>query len=174
MSRLLLRPATWAQVEQKIRLVPQYRDPGRVSLQPVHVRPADTSPLCLLARVHRLERVVDLIAAYQEQSIPLFEGVWAQPGDGRRFLIAPPILELHRDRRVIIDGIHRLFGCLTRAPEPVLVAVVSGVKQELPADIVDWSQVTLTDRQTERREKFRNLDEARFREINRWIDDGPP
>ena len=60
-----LRAAAWADVERRIRCVPEYADENRVQLAEEVVALTSLHPLCRLARSYRLVAVTQLIAAYE-------------------------------------------------------------------------------------------------------------
>jgi hypothetical protein len=171
MHPMSVRPANWAETETKLRRIPQYRDEGAVRVQLACVPPEDVRPMCLLVRAYRLGPVEELMAACRHHAVELFRGVWVRGARAHDVLIPPPIVEVHAGRKVIVDGLHRLYCALRLGLPAVWVALVSGVAQELPADVVAWEEVKITERRTSRWEKFRNLDETLFREVKRWIDE---
>ncbi len=170
MSAMTLRPAAWAEIEHKVRALPEYADPEAVSLQPQALAPAALRPLCLRGRTHRLAAVEELIAAYRRYEIELFRGVWASPAGGREVLVPPPIVELHEGRPVLIDGLHRVYCALCLGVEAVWVVVIAGKLPALPAEVLQWAEVEITAWRTHRREKFRGFNRATFRHVKRYID----
>jgi hypothetical protein len=117
-----------------------------------------------------LHRVTDLAAAYRYQGAPLFAGVWIDGANGVRRMIPPPIVELHDDVCVIIDGLHRAYFCL-QSGVPCAVALASGDLPPLPADVLTWSDVRLVDGLLSREQKFRNFDETWFRPVRQRFDE---
>ena len=165
-----LRAAAWADVERRIRCVPEYADENRVQLAEEVVALTSLHPLCRLARSYRLVAVTQLIAVYDAAGLPLFSGVWLTSDIEPARLISPPVIEEHTGRLVIIDGLHRLFEAARTGRRSVSVVVLRGGLQRLPADTLRWEEVSLTDHKTSRDAKFRNLDDSVFRPIHKYID----
>lgn len=168
---LTVRPATWDDVERKVRRVPQYADAARVRLTEETVDPVRLRPLCRLARTYRLDGVRQLMAACDAAGVTLFRGVWLTAVGSPERLVPPPLIEEHGGLLVIIDGLHRLYEAMQTGRGKVTVAVLRGELQRLPADVLTWDEVSLIDRHTLRAEKFRNLDESVFRQIHEHIDE---
>lgn len=166
----ILRPAAWAEVESKIRTVPEYADLGSVVVRPERVAPNWLRPLCRYVRTRRLAEIQKLVAAFDRQTIPLFEGVRIGRPESEEFLLPPPIVEIHRNQPVIIDGLHRVFECLKSGRPEVVVALLHGSLPDLPADVLVWSDVELTGKKLPRGEKFQNFNPANFRSIKHFID----
>jgi hypothetical protein len=169
---LTVRAAQWDEVERRIRRVPQYADAARIRLTEESLDPARLRPLCRLVRTYRLDGVRRLIAACTAAQVPLFAGIWLKPADGTERLIPPPLIEEHGGQLVIIDGLHRLYEATQTGMGAVTITVLRGELERLPADVMSWDEVSLIDRHTPRTEKFRNLDEAVFRQIHEHIDEG--
>jgi hypothetical protein len=169
MALTTLRLACWSEIEPLLRAVPQYRNSSTVSIQPMLVRLEDLRPLCRLVRTYRLSRVEEQVAAYRAQGLELFQGAWARQEEGVEALVTPPIVESHGQHRAIIGGLHRLYCAHRLRLQEVWVALVGGGLEELPADVLEWSDLEITDRHVPRSAKFRNLDETKFRELKRWI-----
>jgi len=165
-----LRPASWEDVERTIRRVPEYADESRVQLSTETVALDSLRPLCRLARTYRLERVSKLIAACDAARLSPFSGVWFAGESQSPRLIPPPIIEEHSGRLVIIDGLHRLLQAKYAGLRSVSVVVLHGDLARLPADQLTWNEVSLTDHETPRAAKFRNLDDSVFRRIYEHID----
>lgn len=165
-----IRGAEWSEVLRKIRCIPQYRDSLAVTITETRLSPAQLLPLCRYVRIHRLEKVEKLVEAYQAASLQQFEGAWILRDD-RDVLLVPPIIEVHHQRNVIIDGLHRVFLGRQSKIALLTVAVVRGDLSPLPADVLSWSEVELTSERVPRSTKFRNLDEANFRDVRQYIDE---
>jgi hypothetical protein len=165
---LITGTASFESIHDKLRCVPQYAGKASIRLQEVPTQVL--LPLCLFVRSYRLEPVRQLIRLYRQAGIALFEGVWVEQKGSLRLLL-PPIIEAHEGQHIIIDGLHRIHEMRLVQQPAVRVVVISGVAQPVPADVVAWSEVQMTDQELPRAQKFRNLDESRFREINRYIDD---
>ena len=168
---IAIRPARWSEVTARIATVPQYTEPANVTIQQERIRPEQLCPLCRLVRVYRLTAIQDLVMAFNNRSIALFDGVWLTRPDGTEHLLPPPIIEVHDHRYVIVDGTHRIFFCLQSHQEHVGVAVVRGLLPPLPADILTWADVEVINRKVPRHQKFRNFDPTQFRRIREFIDD---
>ncbi len=128
-------------------------------------------PLCLFVRTYRLTEVRDLVQTFKDKGITLFNGVWLKSDTGDKRLLPPPVIEVHNNNHVIIDGLHRVYEARCKNIPSLYIAVIRGNLPPLPADILEWSDVQETDKKMSRQEKFRNLNEANFREINKYIDD---
>jgi len=73
---------------------------------------------------------------------------------------------------VIIDGLHRAYHAKRSDIPAIQVVVIEGALPPLPADVLEWDEVILTDLRLPRWEKFRNFNESMFRKVKQWID--PP
>ena len=60
---------------------------------------------------------------------------------------------------------------LTAGISMIVVAVVNGVAEELPAKPLKWSEIQVVSEPTPRSLKFQDLTEANFRPIQSWIDE---
>ena len=147
----------------RIQQIPQYTYASSIEMITVEVD--KLKPLCLFVRNYRLKPASDLINAYTKQDIPLFEPVKT----GVR-IINPPIIELHDNMFVIIDGLHRINYLRQIQVKSAIVMIVYGVNVPLPADILNWDEVQHTNEKLSRKEKFRNLKVEYFRPID-WIVD---
>jgi len=165
----ILWPIEWKHVEVAIRKVPQYQE--NVSLEYIIVSPNSLRPLCLYVRTYRLIEVRAFLTRLVPLGIPLFDGVVTISSDGTKRLIPPPIVEQHGKHLVIIDGLHRVYESIQTKQDQIKVALVRGELEKLPADMLKWEEVSVTDQKLPRTKKFRNLDESRFRHINRFIDE---
>ncbi len=159
----------WLLVKKKIKQLSQYS--GNVSINFEKVNVNQLRPLCLFVRTYRLQSVQKLISLYENFPLRLFESAWIEKEGSVKGILVPPIIEVHNDEFVIIDGLHRLFEVFRTKRPNIYTVVIRGNLDKLPADILTWSEVQMTDRTMTRSEKFRNLDEANFRQINQYIDD---
>ena len=158
-----VRAAAWADVERRIRRVPEYADESRVHPSHEVVALPSLGLLCRLARTYRLEGASQLIAVYDTAGLTLFNGVWLTWENEAPRLIPPPVIEEHKGRLVIIDGLHRLFEAVRTGLRSVSAVVLRGDLPRLPADTLTWEELSVTDHETPRALKFQNLDDAVFR-----------
>ena len=102
---MAIRPARWSEVAARIATVPQYAEPGNVTIQQERIRPEQLCPLCRLVRVYRLAAIQDLVMAFKKAGLPWDEYVaryWTE--------IRPEAIEALR-RRARTETITLLCGC---------------------------------------------------------------
>ena len=160
----------WSTVRSKIQTIPQYT--SNVSIQQENIALSRVYPLCLWIRQSRLAHVARLAVAYQDNDIPYFRAVKVLQSEGvEERLLIPPIIETHEDKFVIIDGHHRIYHLRQLGFASVYVVIIGDVRDPLPAEVLDWTEVGITDQVLPRDRKFRNLKNEYFRHINRYIDE---
>lgn len=159
----------WNDVIEKIQRIPQYR--SEVSINLVTHSPEKLHPLCLFVRSYRLAKTKELVAAYDAKGVPLFRPVHITSDNGNIRMLLPPIIEVNNDKRVIIDGLHRIYECVQLKRPEIHVIQIEGKLEPLPADVLDWQDVSITDLRLPRELKFRNFRSEYFRPINAIIDE---
>lgn len=163
-----VRLADWSAVEEVIRRVPQYRNCRDITQEAM---PASAlRPLCLKARRYRLDRVAELLAAYELASIPLYLGVTLQTASGLRRLLAPPIVERHGSDYILVDGLHRVSLANDKGFSVVIVALAQGDLDPLPGSPLSWDEIETISHHTTRESKFRNFAPRHFRPISQFLD----
>jgi len=168
MSTHLESQIEWNLVLETVRRVPHYS--GQVSIEKQWINPALSRPICLFVRTYRLSEVKQLVASYAEYQIPLFESAWLSKDDAPRRMLLPPILEVHQDQCVVIDGHHRIYEAIQQHQSAILVLIIKGQLDKLPADVLSWDEVAITNQRLPRELKFRNFRSSNFRLINELID----
>ncbi len=165
---LKAKKANWEQVTGAIRRVPLYGECTTITHEKLPTQVL--KPICAIARTYRLERVGSLVAAYGAAALPLYVGVILSYPTGGSCLVAPPIIEMHGEDYVLIDGLHRLLAARCKGLSAVSVAVVRGELSPLPGDAVSWSCVRTVSCHTSRESKFRNFRPPHFRPISESLD----
>lgn len=76
----------------------------------------------------------------------------------------PPIVEIHKDRPALIDGIHRSYIC--RAAGTTIFAVhIYDVAVRLPFDPLTWKDAKLQDKRPPVEKRYKNLKRELFRDL---------
>ncbi|MAF99452.1 MAG: hypothetical protein CMH61_02465 [Nanoarchaeota archaeon] len=77
----------------------------------------------------------------------------------------PPLLEIHDNRQVLIDGMHRSYLAKS-AGSTMMYVVVRGADAELPFDPQGWSAVSQMSERPEIKDRYVNLDISKFRDLS--------
>jgi hypothetical protein len=115
---------------------------GIINLE--QIDPRETKPLLATVDGERAASAVDLIKSLEKRGIAAYETVVSRSShDGPARLVIPPVLEIHDQTWVIIDGIHRIWAAQTSHLASVRVVAVRNVSVPLPMPQVDWEYVKL-------------------------------
>lgn len=91
-------------------------------------------------------------------------GLDAEGNPAMAFYI-PPIIEIHRNKAVILDGIHR--NCVCKGAGTTMNTVhISEIDIPLPFDILNWKDAQLMDEKPPIEERYINLKKEYFRDLN--------
>jgi len=87
---------------------------------------------------------------------------------GSPWPITPPIVEMHDDDPIVIDGTHRAFMHHRRGGDLMRALVVKGAEGPLPArPLADWQDVEVYNTKLPRERRYDNYAEANFRPIRK-------
>ncbi|MFC4048545.1 hypothetical protein ACFOY4_02515 [Actinomadura syzygii] len=127
------------------------------------VRLADVRSIVHVARRQRLSSAERLLGLYQAARmapyLPL--SVTDEPGS----FVVPPVVEVHGEHFVLIDGVHRLMAAHRTGIRQVRLLVVSGPLPEPPGDICALPDIGLSSEHRPPGVMFRNLRENEFRRV---------
>tara|TARA_Y100000310_G_scaffold331661_1_gene405654 strand:- start:36 stop:725 length:690 start_codon:yes stop_codon:yes gene_type:complete len=76
----------------------------------------------------------------------------------------PPFIEIHNDRAVLIDGMHRNYICMS-AGTPINAIHLSYVSSKLPFKPISWGEVDLVDDKPPVSQRYNSLDKSLFRDL---------
>jgi pyrimidine deaminase RibD-like protein len=157
-----LEPLTERQVVEALRRnVPQYAG-AEIAYHEV-----ETEPLRPLTR--HLERFKVFRAARLE-ALQLSHPVAADAARivGSPWPITPPVVEMHGNDSIVIDGTHRAFMHHRRSIDRMRTIVVTGVEAPLPArPLAGWQDVEVYNTKLPRERRYDNYTEANFRPIRK-------
>ncbi len=152
--------ASWNNIKIVIQAIPFYKERlNSLSLSYDELPINHIKPICLYARSHRIDRLKCLILAYKKCSIPLMAGMHLRIVNGEHRFIVPPIVEVHSNSYVLVNGRHRLFLLVNQElVEDVPVVLIRGNLPPLPGDVLSWENVKeiCPKKKKNREEKFKN------------------
>src|SRR4051812_22818105 len=117
---ILLREATWAETQDKVRLIPQY-----ATLLNIRLTLVRTDAILSLAQFVNSGRLAFTEALYTqmiETGLPLFKPIVVRVGPLTR-LVVPPVVEDHDGRLVLVDGTHRVWFARGRLMPTIEIVV---------------------------------------------------
>ena len=76
----------------------------------------------------------------------------------------PPIVEMHENRQVLMDGLHRNFITMGTGG-PLEAITIVHVGKQFPSDVHDWGNVTPVDTKPDRAVRYNNLKPELFRDL---------
>lgn len=86
-------------------------------------------------------------------------------------LYVPPIVEIHGNSAVLIDGIHRSYICGS-AGTTINAIHIDKVDADLPFDPISWKRCNLVSEKPPKNERYVNLDVSLFRDLTALGIDG--
>lgn len=164
MPELQLERAEWGIVSRAIRQVSHYCQAASIRQEEL---PIDLiRPICRLARTYRLERARHLLRAYDRSDVVPYAGVFASTSGTTKRLIVPPIVEIHGEEHVLIDGLHRTLLASDAGRREMVVVCITGNLPPLPGDPLNWESIQTISHHTPREAKFENYRPEHFRRIS--------
>jgi hypothetical protein len=103
---------------------------------------SEVTPLARLASSYRLRRADSVLTTLRDAGVAPFEPSYIQPKQGGPFRVSmPPVAELHGERLILIDGLHRAVAARRAGLEELTMVVVSGHLPPVAAEPCSWSSV---------------------------------
>lgn len=147
----------------------QYRNASvRASLQEIPIGGLGTPRTKLIVRRVRSfkYRQIPLLAElYRNAGIELFKAATIYANGERVSTITPPVLEIHGDDRVAVEGNTRLYQAYRLGITKASAIVVEGVTDPLPGTPSDLSHVLLSTSDIPSEERIENFSYTQFRSI---------
>ena len=142
----------------------QYSEVRPEDLQIVSLTLDELWSCCRFVKLPRLQRVADLVKAYDSHGVPAFSPVVALSRRAHTLLL-PPIVEWHEDKYVVVDGMHRLYTKLVLQKEGQTQCLVVATESPLPSRPLHFSDVVITPRKRPKTENFPELEMRYFRTV---------
>jgi hypothetical protein len=167
----LTRTGPWADLEQRVREVVLRGDPSVRPYAEAHIELAEVevkelAPLAYYVLRDRLGIVSyvreGLRSDHQIDPLQLEGLVEYEDGDGRRWRLAPPIVEVAGGTGVepltrlqaVVDGLHRCFVAGSLGLDTARVVAITGVRYPLVCLPLTWPEVALMDNVPEVKRKY--------------------
>ncbi len=92
--------------------------------------------------------------------------IYGEDSKGRKVVAfyVPPIVEIHGNLAVLIDGIHRSYIC-SAAGTTTNAIHINNVSADLPFDPISWKNCSLMPEKPPKNERYVNLDISLFRDL---------
>ena len=120
----------------------------------------------ILSILHNLQhRIFDAFVVGGISKMPPAQ-LYGLDNQGRKALAfyIPPFYEIHGEKIVVLDGIHRSKIC-GGAGTTINAIHLSGVAYPLPFDPLSWKEIRLTDEKPPIKQRYKNLREDLFRDL---------
>lgn len=144
----------WRIVEDRLRQVVLLGDRSfhpyrKAKLSLERICPEDILPLALYALLPQITFISSLYEALKrfridilniDSQITSVDYTWGKQGR-----LAPPLIEIHGGRLLLVDGLHRVYLARLLGIKTISAVIVEGANTTLPCLPVGWDDVTLTD-----------------------------
>lgn len=99
--------------------------------------------------------------------------VYGQDSEGEKALAfyIPPIIEIHNDEAIILDGMHRNYLC-NSVGTTIKAVHISRISVGLPFEPINWEDIKLTNEKPPISERYVNLRQSQFRDLEKLGIDG--
>jgi len=116
-------------------------------------------------RAYKYRQIENLVRAYREHGLPLFTPAVLNYPNGEQSYVAPPVVELHGDRYVVIEGNTRTYFCYRANHATIRCLVVRGVTDALPGRPVNIARTLISSAYVPADKRMENFNYDRFRRI---------
>lgn len=123
-------------------------------------------------RALKYKQIDCLFEFYTENHLPPFSPAAFKFANGKNSLIGPPVIEVHNDKYYIIEGNTRCVYAYRHGIKELRVLVVRDVTEEIPCDThrpYEVSQILISDKKIEAKERYQNFSYDKFRHIEECI-----
>jgi len=163
-----VHPVPWDLASQYLRRVPQYAAVEHIGLSRVYV--SSVMPLCRHVVRGRLSVAEAIARIMGEAGLELYVPLLVHScHDYRWRLIMPPVLEKHRGRLIVVDGMHRMWYAFVNKIPSVWIACVEQPPLPLPARPISWDDVSETDVRHGKEQTMVDFDPQVFRPVSRLL-----
>lgn len=164
---MVLQPVTldFNKIAGLLAVVPHYAGSESLKLKTgtVHIRQLWSS--CLYVKEYKFRDIRAILDAHETQDFRCFEPCVCL-SHVRKCLLLPPILERHKDRLVVIDGIHRLYCRYLYGEKPEAECLIIEGVSPLPGEPVPFIDLNVTPRKLPREQNFTRFKPERYRNID--------
>ncbi|HEY6925696.1 MAG TPA: patatin-like phospholipase family protein, partial [Steroidobacteraceae bacterium] len=116
-------------------------------------------------RAYKYRQIESLVRAYQEHDLPLFTPAVLNHPSGEQSFVTPPVVELHGDRYVVIEGNTRTYFCYRANIRTIRCLVARGVSDALPGKPVSIARTLISSAYVPADKRIENFNYAQFRRI---------
>lgn len=145
---------SWQIVEDRLRQVVLLGDKSFYPYQNAHlslqtVCPEEVLPLAMYALLPQITFITSLYEKLKQSQIDILDFdsqiTSVDYSWGKQGRLAPPLIEIHDGRMLLVDGLHRVYLAKLLGLGTISVVIADGVKTSLPCLPVTWDDVILTD-----------------------------
>lgn len=157
-----IKPIESKRIIDALKKIKQYRD-AKISY--TKIQTSELIPLSNNAELFKLERIAHLselqAAVGSSHSFHIV---------GTEWLFIPPIVELHSDKYIVIDGTHRCYLAANEKQETIDVILITECKHNLPAKPgSSWREIRVSTKKQEIKKNYTNYNQKHFRHIKAEI-----
>jgi len=119
---------------------------------------------CKYVKLPKIERLKHFVTGGELQGISPFENCLCTSSQGEK-VILPPIVEFFDGKKIVIDGMHRLYLHLILNKKSSAICLVINSKIPTPSNPIPFSEVKITHVKMPRNMSFDSYNENLFRNI---------
>ncbi len=116
-------------------------------------------------RGYKYKQIPRLIEVYRNAGVDLFSPMKVKSENDFSSPVGPPVLEVHDDRFVAIEGHTRIYHCWRNGITKIKCLCVRGVSDPLPAKPVKLEEIQIASRELPPEVRMPNYNHSHFRSI---------
>jgi len=128
----------------------------------------DLIPLTKYVYNFRIKKTEQIYNFYLENKIDLYKPILLEWRNKINQYISPPIIEVHNDKYIVCDGMHRIFYAKMKKKQKIYCFIINNPSTEVPSDLNTLDNISIIENEVPIDENFINLKKDKLKGYT-WI-----